>query len=174
MALALSGLLALSGPTLAADPGDPAGLYGADTAFLTSSVDTVGTGATYYVDCAAAGNGTGTKASSFDGVHSMNQTAVLKPGDAVAFKRGTSCMGQVHTQYSGSKETPITYGSYGTGKNSTLKPMAMPRHFGCTMPNMSPFSTSNSPPKVTAKRHAGGCGSKPRTAATGTVSPCIG
>lgn len=121
LALAASGLLAISGPTVAADAGDPVNLYGANTALLTSPMDTVGTATTYYVDCAATTNGVGTKASPYDGVRTMNLTAVLKPGDAVAFKRGTSCVGQVHAQYSGTAAAPITYGSYGVGANAHIE-----------------------------------------------------
>ncbi|POH60144.1 hypothetical protein [Arthrobacter glacialis] len=121
LALAASGLLAISGPTVAADAGDPVNLYGANTALLTSTMDTVGTATTYYVDCAATTNGVGTKASPYDGVRNMNLTAVLKPGDAVAFKRGSSCVGQVHAQYSGTAAAPITYGSYGVGANARIE-----------------------------------------------------
>ncbi|MEV3856664.1 right-handed parallel beta-helix repeat-containing protein [Streptomyces sp. NPDC050095] len=69
---------------------------------------------TYYVDCSAATNGSGTQASPLNSMPAANALA-LTAGDSVLFKRGTTCKGQLYAHYSGTVNSPVTYGSYGTG-----------------------------------------------------------
>ena len=44
----------------------------------------------------------------------------LLPGDSVLFKAGDTLTGQLHIQYSGIKENPIYFGSYGIGPKPVL------------------------------------------------------
>ncbi|MEV6725459.1 hypothetical protein AB0M94_31545 [Streptomyces xanthochromogenes] len=76
----------------------------APTAFAAS--------ATYYVDCSATTNGTGSQASPINSMPAAN-TLALAPGDTLLFKRGATCRGQLYARFSGTVNTPVTYGSYG-------------------------------------------------------------
>src|SRR5258708_9020772 len=71
-------------------------------------------GNTYYVDCSAATNGTGTQASPCNNLATVNGTTFAS-GDQILFKRGTTCTGQLAPQGSGSSGSPITASAYGTG-----------------------------------------------------------
>ncbi|WP_298876119.1 carbohydrate binding domain-containing protein [uncultured Microbacterium sp.] len=68
----------------------------------------------YYVDCSASTNGTGSSASPFNAVASVN-ALVLGPGDSVLFKSDTTCTGQLSPTGSGSSASPIQMSAYGTG-----------------------------------------------------------
>lgn len=113
--LAFTTLPALvTAPAFAEPVAQPSTLFGADQTLLDSTTNTVGTASTYYVDCSALVNGTGTQALPLNSVPAANALA-LQPGDAIAFNRGTTCNGQLHPKYSGTATAQITYGAYGTG-----------------------------------------------------------
>lgn len=67
----------------------------------------------YYVDCSAAAAGNGAQASPFN---SLTQAGALTmgPGDSLLFKKGTSCLGTLNPQGSGSSTAPIVIGAYGS------------------------------------------------------------
>src|SRR5215204_3835626 len=46
----------------------------------------------YYVDCSAAANGSGTQASPWNNLATVN-ARTFAPGDNLVFKRGTTCTG---------------------------------------------------------------------------------
>ncbi|MEV0094677.1 right-handed parallel beta-helix repeat-containing protein [Streptomyces sp. NPDC050738] len=68
----------------------------------------------YYVDCSAAADGSGSQASPLNSMPAANALA-LTAGDSVLFKRGTTCKGQLYARYSGTANSPVSYGSYGSG-----------------------------------------------------------
>lgn len=72
------------------------------------------TGTTYYVNCAAPTNGTGTQASPWNSTASVN-AVTFQPGDQILFDRGTTCSGNLAPQGSGSSAAAITIDTYGTG-----------------------------------------------------------
>ncbi|MFF5522647.1 carbohydrate binding domain-containing protein [Streptomyces coeruleorubidus] len=71
-------------------------------------------GTTYYVDCSASSNGSGTQANPWNAVSSVN-SATFGAGDSIRFAAGTTCTGQLTPGGSGASGNPITMGSYGTG-----------------------------------------------------------
>ena len=95
-------------------------------AFLTLSFTTFGfsqsanhpitTGArSYYVDCSAAHNGTGTSENSSLNSLDALQSLTFEPGDAILFRRGTECHGILAPKGSGSAQAPIHLTAYGEG-----------------------------------------------------------
>lgn len=70
--------------------------------------------ATYYVDCSAATNGTGTQASPWNTLASISSTT-FNPGDQILFNRGTTCSGILEPLGSGTTSSPIVMDAYGTG-----------------------------------------------------------
>ncbi|WP_328778089.1 carbohydrate binding domain-containing protein [Streptomyces canus] len=82
---------------------------------LTPAVRAHAAGSTYYVDCSAASNGTGTSGSPWNSPAGPNGTT-FAPGDQLLFKRGTTCSGLLHPLGSGSAAGgSITMSAYGTG-----------------------------------------------------------
>jgi len=73
----------------------------------------------YYVDCAAPSNGTGTQASPWNVLSSVN-APTFGPGDRILFKSGTTCTGQIEPKGSGVAGNPIEMSSYGTGAKPIL------------------------------------------------------
>ena len=69
---------------------------------------------TYYIDCSQASNGSGTQASPWNTINSVN-AQTLNPGDSVLFARGTTCNGMLNPTGSGSSSAVITLDAYGTG-----------------------------------------------------------
>jgi hypothetical protein len=70
----------------------------------------------YYVDCSAGTNGTGTQASPWNNLATVNTHAAFGAGDNILFKRGTTCSGQLWALGSGTSSSAfITIGDYGTG-----------------------------------------------------------
>ncbi|WP_181804444.1 carbohydrate binding domain-containing protein [Streptomyces shenzhenensis] len=76
-------------------------------------------GTTYYVNCSASSNGSGTQASPWNTVSSVNNTA-FAAGDSILFAAGTTCTGQLTPQGSGASGSPITMGAYGTGAKPVI------------------------------------------------------
>lgn len=114
---ALPLLVLLATPTHALPDGRPAPgwpLYGADAARLASSMNTHGSRHTYYVDCSATRRGDGSEQAPLDSLAAANALA-LQAGDALVFRRGTTCKGQLQLQASGTAAAPITVGSWGSG-----------------------------------------------------------
>jgi parallel beta-helix repeat protein len=72
------------------------------------------TGATYYVNCAAASDGNGSSTSPWNNLTTVNSKA-FAPGDSLLFNRGTTCVGTFLFSSSGTSASPITIGAYGTG-----------------------------------------------------------
>jgi len=71
-------------------------------------------GTSYYVDCSASSNGTGTSASPWNSVTAVNSTT-FAAGDSVLFKAGTTCTGQLTPGGSGASGSNISMSSYGSG-----------------------------------------------------------
>jgi hypothetical protein len=69
---------------------------------------------TYYVDCSAGSNGTGTQSSPWNNLATVNATT-FGSGDSILFKRGTTCSGALWPKGSGASGSPITADAYGTG-----------------------------------------------------------
>ncbi|MEU6372003.1 right-handed parallel beta-helix repeat-containing protein [Streptomyces sp. NPDC046909] len=69
---------------------------------------------TYYVDCSAASNGSGTSTSPYNSLTSPN-ALTLTAGDQVLLKRGTACSGQFAPDATGTAAAPVVIGAYGTG-----------------------------------------------------------
>ena len=79
---------------------------------------------TYYVDCSSSvvsGDGVPQKS-----IHSLAAVNLLQlaAGDAVLFKRGTTCAGTLHPQGSGSAGAPIHFSAYGEGALPKIKAAA--------------------------------------------------
>ncbi|TQE23667.1 hypothetical protein Sipo8835_34520 [Streptomyces ipomoeae] len=82
---------------------------------LTPATPAHAAGSTYYVDCSAASNGTGSSSSPWNSLAGPNATT-FAPGDQLLFKRGTTCTGLLHPLGSGSASGgSITMSAYGTG-----------------------------------------------------------
>ena len=86
-------------------------------ALATSLVKAAGT--TYYVDCSAPTNGSGTQASPWNNLATVNGTT-FAAGDQILFKRGTTCVGQLWPKGSGVSGNPITASAYGTGARPAI------------------------------------------------------
>ena len=68
----------------------------------------------YYVDCSASTNGSGTQSSPWNAVASVN-APTFGAGDNILFKAGTTCSGQLVPKGSGVSGNPVVMSSYGTG-----------------------------------------------------------
>lgn len=73
----------------------------------------------FYVDCAASSGGDGTAASPWNTLGAVN-SHTFGPGDRLLFKRGTSCLGTLSPQGSGSATAPFTISDYGSGANRAV------------------------------------------------------
>jgi hypothetical protein len=82
---------------------------------LSSDAGSAVRGSTWYVDCSAGQNGTGTLSSPFNELSAANRLN-LGPGDRLLFRRGAKCAGMLAPQGSGSPGHPIVIGSYGPGR----------------------------------------------------------
>ncbi|GAA4843392.1 carbohydrate binding domain-containing protein [Kitasatospora terrestris] len=70
--------------------------------------------ATWYLDCSAASDGTGSQTSPWNGLGTAN-AHLFQPGDKLLLKRGATCTGTLKPQGSGTAGAPITLAAYGTG-----------------------------------------------------------
>ncbi|MET7571198.1 carbohydrate binding domain-containing protein [Streptomyces sp. NPDC005492] len=88
-------------------------------ALLLPAHTALAAGSTYYVNCSAATNGSGTQASPWNSVSSVNATT-FAAGDSVLFAAGTTCTGQLTPGGSGASGSPITMGAYGSGAKPVI------------------------------------------------------
>lgn len=68
----------------------------------------------YYVNCSASSNGTGTEGNPWNTLSSPNAHTFVA-GDILYFMRGTTCDGELQPHGSGSSSAPITVNAYGSG-----------------------------------------------------------
>jgi hypothetical protein len=76
-------------------------------------------GTSYYVNCSAGTNGTGTQSSPWNSVGSVN-SATFAAADSILFAAGTTCTGQLTPAGSGTSGSPITMGAYGSGAKPVI------------------------------------------------------
>ncbi|MFJ9712938.1 carbohydrate binding domain-containing protein [Streptomyces sp. NPDC101234] len=88
-------------------------------ALLVPATAAQAAGTTYYVDCSAASNGTGTQSSPWNAVGSVNSTT-FTAGDSILFKAGTTCTGQLTPGGSGASGSNISISSYGSGAKPVI------------------------------------------------------
>ncbi|MEU9167188.1 carbohydrate binding domain-containing protein [Streptomyces sp. NPDC048420] len=88
-------------------------------ALLAPAHTALAAGTAYYVDCSAAGNGSGTQTSPWNAVGSVNSTT-FTPGDSILFKAGTTCTGQLSPGGSGAAGSNISISSYGSGAKPVI------------------------------------------------------
>lgn len=86
----------------------------------STSVATTGRPATYFIDCAAAGGGTGTWERPWTSPAELREV-FLEPGSTVSFKRGCSWEGQVWITGRGTAAQPITVSAHGDGTAPRLR-----------------------------------------------------
>jgi parallel beta-helix repeat protein len=88
-------------------------LAGLGTATAASADESTPT--TYYVNCSAKKQGTGTAKSPWRTLAKIHDHGAFVPGDKILLKRGTVCRGQVRAIGSGAKGKPIILGATGKG-----------------------------------------------------------
>ncbi|MDX3247126.1 carbohydrate binding domain-containing protein [Streptomyces sp. ME18-1-4] len=88
-------------------------------ALLVPAQAAMAAGTTYYVDCSASSNGSGTQASPWNAVSSVNSTT-FTAGDSILFKAGTTCTGQLSPGGSGASGSNISISSYGSGAKPVI------------------------------------------------------
>lgn len=71
-------------------------------------------GTSYYVDCSAASNGSGSATAPWNTLTTVDATT-FGPGDQILLKRGMTCKGVLHPLGSGAAGSPIVVDAYGTG-----------------------------------------------------------
>jgi hypothetical protein len=77
--------------------------------------------ATFYVDCSAASNGTGTLASPWNSTTAVNsRSGGFSAGSQILFKAGTTCTGALAPKGSGVSGSPIVLGAYGSGAKPAM------------------------------------------------------
>ena len=73
------------------------------------------TGAVHYVDCRSTAVGFGTMAQPWGSLPAVRAHGDFAPGDQILLRRGTTCLGHLLLQGSGTAANPITVGAYGRG-----------------------------------------------------------
>jgi hypothetical protein len=84
------------------------------TSTPTGSIPTPTPVASYFVDCSAVTNGTGTQVSPWNNLDNINGRTFVA-GEQILFQRGTTCTGQLWPKGSGVSGNPIIISTYGTG-----------------------------------------------------------
>jgi hypothetical protein len=87
---------------------------GAGGQSLVAPPPSKGPAAVSYVDCSAAGNGSGSQSSPWNALSTVNATT-FNPGDQILFSRGTTCTGILEPLGSGTSSSPILIDAYGAG-----------------------------------------------------------
>ncbi|KJL26840.1 Carbohydrate binding domain protein [Microbacterium oxydans] len=83
---------------------------------LVAAAPATAASTTYYVDCSASTNGTGTQNAPWNSVTAAKPASgAFVAGDTVLLKAGTACTGSFVAVGSGSASAPIRLGSYGKG-----------------------------------------------------------
>jgi parallel beta-helix repeat protein len=70
---------------------------------------------TYFVDCGAARDGTGSRAHPWNTVDRVTHHPAFGPGDRILLARGSTCSGRIVPRGSGTPGNPIVLGAYGDG-----------------------------------------------------------
>ena len=92
--------------------------------------------ATYYVDCSAASNGSGTMASPWNSTAAVNsRSGGFAAGDQILLRAGTTCTGTLTPKGSGTSGAPIVLGAYGTGAKPAV--VASGQETALTLTNQS-------------------------------------
>ncbi|MEU3460415.1 discoidin domain-containing protein [Streptomyces sp. NPDC006733] len=87
---------------------------------IGATVPTQAAAGSYYVDCSAATAGTGTQASPWKDLASVN-AHTFAPGEQILLKRGSTCTGQqLFPKGSGAAGAPIVIDAYGTGAKPAI------------------------------------------------------
>ncbi len=74
----------------------------------------------YYVSADGNDRNPGTSATTaWQSLAKVNRT-IFHPGDIILFRRGDSFHGSLKVNYSGTANSPIVYGAYGTGSNPVI------------------------------------------------------
>lgn len=71
-------------------------------------------GSAYHIDCGAQGMGDGTRNAPWNALEAANGL-VMQAGDRLLFRSGTTCVGTLKPQGSGTAEHPARIGAYGDG-----------------------------------------------------------
>lgn len=71
-------------------------------------------GSSYYIDCDATTASEGSTNAPWNTLEDAN-AVMLGPGDRLLLRRGTTCVGMLQPQGSGSAEYPVLIGAYGEG-----------------------------------------------------------
>lgn len=87
-------------------------------------------GGSYYVNCAAKTNGTGTAGSPWNRTKFVNAHGAYAAGDHILLKRGTTCSGRLDLSGSGVTGSPIVIGAYGSGAKPTINGGGTPNNTG--------------------------------------------
>ncbi len=85
----------------------------ASTTF-TWTVAAPATATSWYVDCSATANGSGSSAAPWNNLAAAS-AHTFAPGDKLLLKRGTTCTGQLTPKGDGTAAAPITLDAYGSG-----------------------------------------------------------
>ncbi|HVX66819.1 MAG TPA: right-handed parallel beta-helix repeat-containing protein, partial [Bryobacteraceae bacterium] len=90
--------------------------------YLAAAIGAEATGATYYIDC-AHGNDAAAGLSPEAAWRTLAKVsdATFQPGDAVRFRRGTSCAGMLWPKGSGRAGAFITLGAWGSGSLPVIR-----------------------------------------------------
>ncbi|HLI00288.1 MAG TPA: right-handed parallel beta-helix repeat-containing protein [Acidimicrobiales bacterium] len=115
-------LAAVSCPTVtfcAALDGDGRALTGRPNLTASAPTRPAPAGRDFYVDCADASGGNGTRTHPWNNLHGPD-TTVFGPGDRLLLARGTSCAGTVHPLGSGAAGRPATISAYGHGARPVI------------------------------------------------------
>ena len=85
------------------------------------AVSAIAQSGNYFVDCSAATNGDGAKASPWNSLSPANEHPFVA-GDAIQFRRATTCTGKFKPQGSGRPGMPIRVRAYGEGPRPKIVP----------------------------------------------------
>ncbi len=102
------------------DPTSGPSSAGTSTSRTTTTAPATGGPATYFIDCAASEQGTGTWERPWKSAAKLKDVT-LEPGSKVSFKRGCSWEGQVRINGRGTAQQPIAVSAHGAGEAPRLR-----------------------------------------------------